>query len=150
MIMTEEHKSDKMIKAIEHNRIKRRSLLKAGAAVAPLAITLHGGLAMASVTSAGCVEDLEKHIEVPHYELDTPDDGTGLHETYHRSSSDHDQKFDPEFGKTGRKIHDKDGLLKEESHWDYIINEESTGASCLQSFANKGYEHHDDDDHHGS
>jgi hypothetical protein len=56
-------------------RAKRRRILKAGAVIAPLAITLHGGIPMAHASSVGCIEDMEKHIKVPHFKVKEHDDG---------------------------------------------------------------------------
>jgi len=116
-------------------RIKRRSLLKAGAMAAPLAITLYGGISLAHADSTDCVEQLEKNVEVPHFDASGNKDGK--------------ESFNPETGFTGRTIGGKP-----ETHWDYITKEDKTGASCLQSIqSSKGsdaVEFHSDPDsgHH--
>ena len=60
---------------VADTRAKRRRILKAGAVIAPLAVTLHGGIPMAHASSAGCIEDMEKHVKVPHYKVKEHDDG---------------------------------------------------------------------------
>jgi len=67
---------------VADTRAKRRRILKAGAVIAPLAVTLHGGIPMAHASSAGCIEDMEKHVKVPHYKVKEHDDSS--------SSSSHD------------------------------------------------------------
>lgn len=116
MIMTEIDKDNTM----ENLRIKRRSLLKAGAVIAPLALTLHGGISMAHASSTGCVDDLKEHVRIPTF------DGEG--------NPNGDVPFDPENGLTGRL--NENGTP--ETHWDYLTNEELYGASCLQSIENSG------------
>ena len=126
MVMTEENKNKTMISKAKNTRINRRNILKAGAIVAPLAITLHGGIPMAHAASGGCVEDMANHVTVPQFKL-------GVDGTYEVNHDLPALQFDPVGGVTGRVI---DG--ETETHWDYITNEELFGASCLQSFENKG------------
>lgn len=129
--MTEKNSNDMKINEKEA-RIKRRSLLKAGMVAAPLAMTLHGGIPLAHAESTDCVEELEKHIEIPH-----DDDGDGV--------SDRTEPFDPETGLTGGT--NSDGTS--ETHWDYLINKDKVGASCLQSIEDSGghHEFHLDSEH---
>lgn len=155
---------------VADTRAKRRRILKAGAVIAPLAVTLHGGIPMAHASSVGCVEDMEKHVKVPHYKVKEHDDGDGdgddsgsssssSSSSSHDSSGKHEYErdgrmdsFDPERnsytdrGNTGR-LND-DGTP--ETHWDYIKNEDEHGASCLQSFEDSGriYDDSDHDSHH--
>ena len=127
MVMTEENKNKTTMSNAINTRLNRRSMLKAGAVVVPLAITLHGGIPVAHAASGGCVEDMETRITVPQFKLG--DDGV----TYEVNHDLPALPFDPVAGETGRII---DGL--DETHWDYITNEELFGASCLQSFENAG------------
>lgn len=144
MVMTEENIKKTKISNAKNTRINRRRMLKAGAVIAPLAITLHGGIPMAHAASTGCVEDMKKHVKIPHYEHDEHDDHDDKDshdDSYHKSGDE--ESFDPKNGVTGRIIEDEDGSDKEETHWDYIINEEEFGASCLQSFEDSGLGHSD-------
>jgi len=127
--MTDINKDDMKINKMEA-RIKRRSLLKAGAIAAPLAMTLHGGIPMAHADSASCVEELKNHVEVPHYDDNGHKDG--------------EERFNPDSGFTNRLNHDG----TPETHWDYLENEDLTGASCLQSLENSGNQssHHSEHD----
>ena len=127
MVMTEENKNKTTISNAKNTRINRRSMLKAGAIVAPLAITLHGGIPMAHATSSGCVEDMETRITVPQFKLG--EDGITFEVNHDLPAL----PFDPVSGITGRVIEGQN-----ETHWDYIVNEELFGASCLQSFENTG------------
>jgi len=96
-------------------RIKRRSLLRAGAVAAPLAITLYGGISLAHANSTDCVEALERTKEIPHFDDKGKQDG--------------ERDFNPRFGVTGRTV---DNMP--ETHWDYLMKQkEGSGASCLQS-----------------
>lgn len=128
--MTEINRDDTKVSKMEA-RVKRRSLLKAGVIAAPLAMTLHGGISMAHADSASCVKELEDHVTVPHY------DDTG--------HKDGEERFNPREGFTGRV--NPDGRT-EETHWDYLENEDISGASCLQSLedSGRGSEHHSEHD----
>jgi len=122
--MTDINKDDIKINKMEA-RIKRRSLLKAGAVIAPLAITLHGGVAMAQVASAGrCVEKLKTTETVP---VDTVD-GNGNPVTNQVPFSPSQSAF------TGRT--NTNGTS--ETHWDYILKGNGHGMTCLQSFEAAG------------
>jgi len=109
---------------------------------------------MAHASSAGCIEDMEKHVKVPHYKVkkhnsSSNNNNNGKHEYKRDGRMD---SFDPEQyshtarGNTGR-LND-DG--SPETHWEYIKNEDEHGASCLQSFEDSGriYDDSDHDSHH--
>jgi len=123
--MTEMKKNEPKMKKAVNTRIKRRSLLKAGAVIAPLAITLHGGIPLAHAASANCIDDMETRIKVPTF---TTNDGG---QTYQRNG---EQLFNAETGLTGRMVGGNP-----ETHWEYIVEEDLFGASCLQSFKNTGF-----------
>jgi len=131
-VMTDIKEDDMKINKMEA-RIKRRSLLKAGAVIAPLAITLHGGAAMAQVASAGrCVETMKTTVKVPVNRLDESGapilDGDGIPVT--------DQvDFSPSVSAFTNRNND-DG--SPETHWDYILKGNADGMTCLQSFDSAG------------
>ncbi len=125
-IMTKMNKDEASENTPEDARIKRRSILKAGAVIAPLALTLHGGIPMAHASSTGCVEDLKLHVDIPNY---SDPDGDGIFELTGTTTN-----FDPDSGVTGRE--NPDGTS--ETHWQYLQNEELFGASCLTSIQNSG------------
>ncbi len=126
--MTDMKKDDMKMNKTDEKRIKRRSLLKAGAVIAPLAITLHGGVAFAQVNSAGrCIEDMKTNVQIPLYE-EVPI-GSG---TYQQTGTS--VNFSPDNNQfTGRFVGGQP-----ETHWQYIENEQLSGITCLQSFANAG------------
>ncbi|PCI46160.1 MAG: hypothetical protein COB49_09005 [Alphaproteobacteria bacterium] len=122
--MTEINKDNAKKHTTEDARVIRRRILKAGA-VAPLALTLHGGIPMAHANSTGCLEELQTHVDIPHF---VPDgngfkwDGTTV-------------PFDPDnLLTTGRQFPGEDP----ETHWGYLVREELYGASCLTSMVNTG------------
>lgn len=118
--MTEMNKDDAKENATKDARTKRRSILKAGAVIAPLALTLHGGIPMAHASSTGCVDDLITHVKIPIFESDNGGFvWTGDTEPFSPSPA----------SRTGRG---------DETHWDYLVNEELFGASCLTSIQNSG------------
>lgn len=120
--MTKMNKDNANKNALEAGRIKRRSILKAGAVIAPLALTLHGGTSLAFAGSVNCLAELETHVKVPNFE---PDGMGGF--AWNGTTTPFDPIDEGHF--TGRL--NPDGSL--ESHWDYLINEELYGASCIQS-----------------
>lgn len=129
--MTDMKKDDMKMNKTDEKRIKRRSLLKAGAVIAPLAITLHGGVAFAQVNSAGrCIENMKTNVQIPLYE-EVPL-GSG---TYQQTGTT--VNFSPENTDfTGR--FNVNGVPGPETHWQYIENEQLSGITCLQSYANAG------------
>ncbi len=124
--MTDMKKDDLKMNKTDEKRIKRRSLLKAGAVIAPLAITLHGGVAFAQVNSAGrCIENMRTNVQIPLFE----DVGGGV---YQQTGVSVD--FSPDnTALTGRLVGGQP-----ETHWQYIENEQLSGVTCLQSYANAG------------
>ena len=121
--MTEMNKNDAKK---EDARIQRRKILKAGAVIAPLAVTLHGGAAFAHVSSAGrCVQNMKENLIIPKFKYKK------RKKTYKVIGS---ENFSPStMAKTGRKFNHV-----EEDHWDYVLREELAGQTCLQSFATSG------------
>jgi len=124
--MTDMKKNDTIMNKTDKKRIERRSLLKAGAVIAPLAVTLHGGVAFATVNSAGrCIENMKTHVKIPLFE----DDNNGGYQ-----STGVMEDFSPEnTALTGRFVGGQP-----ETHWQYIENEQLSGLTCLQSFTNAG------------
>ncbi|MBL4802312.1 MAG: hypothetical protein JKY45_10495 [Emcibacter sp.] len=120
--MTEMNKDDAQKEAA---RMKRRSLLKAGAAIVPLAVTLHGGAAFAHVSSAGrCVSNLTDNLMIPQFKKKH-------NGTYKKIGM---TNFKPSMADmTGRKIN---GIP--EDHWNYVLREKMSGQTCLQSFMQSG------------
>ncbi len=123
--MTKKNEDGAMMEMTDQARIRRRRILKAGAVIAPLAVTLHGGVAFAQVNSAGrCVEHLKDTLRIPTFSVDA--DGN-----YVQNGS---VAFNPSPGAmTGRVI---DG--QPEDHWNYVIREQLAGQTCLQSFMASG------------
>lgn len=106
-------------------RIKRRKILKAGAAIAPLAITLHGGTAFATVNSSGrCAKNIKKNLREQGKKIPIYKNG---------KKTNHSTHFDPKYGRTGRFIGNPPFA---ETHWDYLRSEEGIDMeqSCMQSF----------------
>ncbi|MFC7049366.1 hypothetical protein [Emcibacter nanhaiensis] len=103
-------------------RESRRKVLKTGAALAPLALTLSTGNAMATnriaVSGAACVSNVKQKSYAGNEELQIPRE--------HRSwmSADHEYEH-PE-----RTAHFDDS---NEDHWDYLKKHNGDECSCLQS-----------------
>lgn len=125
--MTEINNEDTKGDMMEDVRIKRRRLLKIGAAVAPLAITLHGGVAFAQVNSAGrCVENLKARLisegkEIPTFEFDGSEyvlTGDTI-------------PFDESLTATTGRLNASNNL---ENHWEYLESQGEQVQSCMQSF----------------
>ncbi len=92
---------------VADTRAKRRRILKAGAVIAPLAVTLHGGIPMAHASSAGCIEDMEKHVKVPHYKVKEHDDGDDDDDdSGSSSSSSHDSGSSSSHDSSSSSSHD--------------------------------------------
>lgn len=127
--MTEINKNATKKKSALEERIKRRSILKAGAVIAPLALTLHGGIPMAHANSTGCLEELNKNIQVPNFIPNSNNTG------YIQDPNNPTTRFDP-FNQltTGRQFAGEGP----ETHWDYLIREDLYGVSCLASMTNAG------------
>lgn len=128
--MTKMNRNDAKNNIADAARIKRRSILKAGAVVAPLALTLHGGIPLAHAASSGCLDDLRLHVKVPNFIPDLENSNNG--KTVYKWDGEDPVAFAPE-QTTGREIN---GVI--ETHWDYLKNEEVFGASCLTSIENSG------------
>ncbi len=138
--MTNMNKDDAEKNAAEEARIKRRSILKAGAVIAPLALTLHGGIPLAQAMSTDCLQELHENLLipnfVPNYDDDHHDDGHDDHHTgYILDPNKPPTPFDP-YNQltTGRQFEGEDP----ETHWDYLIREDLYGVSCLTSVVNTG------------
>ena len=117
--MTEINKDDVKKNAMEETRLKRRSILKAGAVIAPLAVTLHGGIPLAHAASTGCVQELVDNVTIPVYE----------NGSYNMNNM---VQFNPNA---------YTGLIENgesESHWDYLIDKKLYGASCMTSIISTG------------
>ncbi|WP_321389646.1 hypothetical protein [Emcibacter sp.] len=103
-------------------RQSRRRVLKTGAAMAPLALTLSTGNAMATgniaVSGAGCVSRVKQLSQQGHEALQIPRE----HRTW--MSADHEYEH-PE-----RTEHFQD---YNENHWDYLQKSNREDCSCLQS-----------------
>ncbi|PCJ38546.1 MAG: hypothetical protein COA81_12870 [Alphaproteobacteria bacterium] len=99
-------------------RLKRRSILKAGAVIAPLAITLHGGISVAHANSATCVDQMVANdVQIPLFNAD----GTSKGIT---------ERFNPESGLTGKVINSNP-----QTHWEYIQTGVMGFTSCLTSIS---------------
>ncbi|WP_339864237.1 hypothetical protein [Paremcibacter congregatus] len=120
--MTDVNKDD-VINKSDEERLKRRRILKAGAVIAPLAVTLHGGNAMAQVVSATCVEKMEGQLIIPQFEETSPGQFTEVGK----------QEFSefPMQATTGRPNPSNPAVP--ETHWDYISLQDSPGHSCYNS-----------------
>lgn len=107
-IMNEIDKSKMKKVSDKENRLSRRRLLKTGAVMAPLALTLHGGIPLAHADSAGlCVLHLEELAQEGDPTLQLP------------------------LGPQGQLVPFDGGI---ESHWEYITADSSRhGYSCLNS-----------------
>ena len=126
--MTEINKEDTKGDMMEDGRIKRRRLLKMGAAIAPLAVTLHGGVAFAQVNSAGrCVENLKTRLssegkEIPLFAKDH-------HGNYVLTGNS--VPFDESLTATTGRLNIDHKL---ENHWEYLESQGEQVQSCMQSF----------------
>ncbi len=99
-------------------RLKRRSILKAGAVIAPLAITLHGGISVAHANSATCVDQMVANdVQVPLFNADGTPKGIT-------------EQFNPQSGLTGKVIN---GVPQ--THWEYIETGVMGYTSCLTSIS---------------
>ncbi len=114
--MTEVKKDNATTHKKTEVRLRRRSLLKAGAVIAPLAITLHGGISLAHANSATCVDKMVTNgVQIP---ILNPDGSpTGVTEL-----------FNPESGLTGQIINGQS-----QTHWEYIETGVMGYTSCLTS-----------------
>lgn len=126
--MTEINNEDTKGDMMEDGRIKRRRLLKMGAAIAPLAVTLHGGVAFAQVNSAArCVENLKARLvsegkEIPVFEPD---------QNGNYVSTNHTIPFDESLTATTGRLNANNNL---ENHWEYLESQDEQVQSCMQSF----------------
>ena len=117
---------------MEKTRLKRRSILKTGAVIAPLAVSLHSGAAMAQVLSAACDVKMQGRSIIPTYTTQ-PQSGGG----YINSPTGNTIGYQGTAGKTGRKF-DSPVLGHEETHWEYISDPAHTGHSCYTSIMDTG------------
>ncbi|VAV88136.1 hypothetical protein MNBD_ALPHA02-1668 [hydrothermal vent metagenome] len=102
----------------EDLRLKRRSILKAGAVIAPLAITLHGGISVAHANSATCVDQMVANdVQIPLFEADGTPKGIT-------------EQFNPQTGLTGNVINNVP-----QTHWEYIETGVMGYTSCLSSIS---------------
>ncbi|VAW00144.1 hypothetical protein MNBD_ALPHA01-675 [hydrothermal vent metagenome] len=114
--MTEMKIDNATINEKTETRLRRRSILKAGAVIAPLAITLHGGISLAHANSATCVDKMvANQVQVP--KLNPDGSMTGVTEI-----------FNPESGLTGQMINGH-----AQTHWEYIETGVMGYTSCLTS-----------------
>lgn len=118
--MTDVNKDD-IMKNNEEERLKRRRILKAGAAIAPLAVTLHGGNAMAAVISASCVDKMTGKLQIPKYEKSI-ENGSVVYTQVTTTGFDKNAK-------TGRLT----AGGADETHWNYISIPGNAGHSCYTS-----------------
>ncbi|WP_417318982.1 hypothetical protein [Emcibacter sp.] len=103
-------------------RQSRRKVLKTGAALAPLALTLSTGNAMATnriaVSGAACVSGVKDKSRRGHKGLQIPKE--------HRTWMSRDHKY-----KKPHKTSHFDDM--DENHWDYLKKNKVEGCSCLHS-----------------
>lgn len=124
--MTEINKDDNN-KTTDDMRAKRRLILKAGAAIAPLAVTLYGGIPLAHAASASCEEKMTNNgFQIPNYDPETGE-YTGTITYGHNIH-------------TGRMLNSGMNSGKPETHWDFISIEGNPGHSCFNSLNPNGNE----------
>ena len=114
-------------------RQSRRRVLKTGAAMAPLALTLSTGNAFATgnhaVSGAACVSRVKQKSRQGHEGLQIPRE--------HRSWMSRNHRYQ----RPDRTAHFNDA---DENHWDYLKKHNGDECSCLQSidavdYINKTY-----------
>ena len=133
MVMTEKKTEESIMENIEKSRgnarINRRKILKAGAVIAPLAVTLHSGVPLAHAASAACDVKMDWQKIIPEFEAVKNHDGT-----YTNTKTGKILGYRGTAGKTGRIL--EFGI--EETHWDYISQPGVTGHSCYNSIVITG------------
>jgi len=133
--MNENDKNDLTDNNVSKSRLSRRRLLKTGAAMAPLALTIHGGIPLAHADSAGlCVRQLEELADLGDPRMQIP---TKLNGQLHDSDDGESERY----GQSDNDEEEKVPFNSEvESHWKYIKSDSSRhGYSCLNSI--NMYEH---------
>jgi len=130
--MTEIKKDDAETSGKTKARIKRRSVLKAGAVIAPLAITLHGGIPLAHAASAACDVKMAGQQIIPEFTSKQKQNGEYKNEPTGRMLG-----YQGTRGKTGR-VFNSPHRGYEETHWDYIKQTDVAGHSCYNSITIAG------------
>ncbi len=122
-------------------RLHRRSLLKAGAVVAPIALTLHGGVPLAHADSAGlCVVKLMEIAndqgDARHRMLQIPVHGSQIAQPLVGNS--HAVEVLPENYQPGTKLEPFDA--NNIQHWNFIKDPQNGrfGFSCVNSIEFNG------------
>ena len=134
--MTKQTDNEEVKKDGLSKRLHRRSLLKAGAIAAPVALTLHGGVPLAHADSAGlCVLDLQKIANNPndsrHKMMLVPTAPNGK-VTLPNNSFKHSFYKEADHYPEGTKMMPWDSGNYQ--HWDFLEkNEGHYGWSCINS-----------------